>query len=718
MMQRSLRALLAVLVLLLLGAAGGCTDVDVHTVTVWHAYRGDEEKAIAQIARDYEKAHPSVRIELLALPFDAYQSKLKAAIPHGHGPDLFIEAHERSNVYQRHALLAPIPFALDDDYDPVVTAAVTQGGVRVAIPLSAKCVALYVRTDLGGPTPRSMDELLARPLPAGVFPLAYEANNAYLHAAILSAYGGSLVSGAEFSFDSSAGVASMRFVHGAMAQKKIPEEPTGALVTQLFGSGKAAAIIDGPWLRADLPKGLAYEVVPLPTLEGHRMRPLLTVEAAFLTPQGAARADALDFARFLGSREAALTLATVGHQVVARRAAWTDPALTSDKALVAFHEAVAEAIPTPASEAMNAAWVPANDALHNVLRGQEPQATLIEAHRRFDDAMKPPPPARSPGTLYLALGLAGLGLAFLGVKRARQPGFRAELKASMPAYRYVLHSAGAIVVLVILPLTAGALASFYSGTRDDPQYVGLSNYVSILTARGGPLLGHGSFYVTLLVTVLWTVVNVALHLLLGVVLGLLLSRPLLRLRAAYRVLLILPWAVPSYVTALAWKGMFHRQFGAINGILVALGAEPVSWFSRFSTAFSANVATNVWLGFPFMMVVTLGALTSIPKDVLEAADVDGATRWQRFWLVTYPLLRPALMPAVVLGSVWTFNMFNVVFLVSGGEPDGSTDILVSDAYRWAFTRDAQYGYAAAYAVLIFLMLFFTTRLARKQEAAA
>ena len=97
---------------------------------------------------------------------------------------------------------------------------------------------------------------------------------------------------------------------------------------------------------------------------------------------------------------------------------------------------------------------------------------------------------------------------------------------------------------------------------------------------------------------------------------------------------MLPWAVPSYVTALAWKGMFHRQFGAVNAILTWLGAEPVSWFSHFATAFSANVATNVWLGFPFMMVVTLGALTAIPKEVLEAAEVDGATRWQRFRLVT------------------------------------------------------------------------------------
>ena len=117
----------------------------------------------------------------------------------------------------------------------------------------------------------------------------------------------------------------------------------------------------------------------------------------------------------------------------------------------------------------------------------------------------------------------------------------------------------------------------------------------------------------------------------------------------------------------------------------------------------------------------MGALTAIPKEVLEAAEVDGATRWQRFRLVTLPLVLPALLPSIVLGAVWTFNMFNVVFLVSGGEPDGSTDILVSEAYRWAFTRDAQYGYAAAYAVLIFLLLAGATRIgeraARRADAA-
>jgi arabinogalactan oligomer/maltooligosaccharide transport system permease protein len=186
-------------------------------------------------------------------------------------------------------------------------------------------------------------------------------------------------------------------------------------------------------------------------------------------------------------------------------------------------------------------------------------------------------------------------------------------------------------------------------------------------------------------------------------------------------LLILPWAIPNYITALIWKGMFQGEYGAVNSLLHAAHLDGVSWFTSWSTAFSANVITNTWLGFPFMMVVALGALETIPKELYEAASVDGASAWQRFRHITLPHLRPALGPAVALGSIWTFNMFNVIFLVSGGKPGDTTNILVTDAYRWAFERGDKYGMAAAYATLIFLILRLLTilgsRLAREREPA-
>jgi len=153
----------------------------------------------------------------------------------------------------------------------------------------------------------------------------------------------------------------------------------------------------------------------------------------------------------------------------------------------------------------------------------------------------------------------------------------------------------------------------------------------------------------------------------------------------------------------------------VNALLVMLGLEPIGWFTRFSTAFAANVATNTWLGFPFMMVVALGALQSIPQDLYEAAEVDGASRWAQFRRITLPLLRPALLPAVILGCVWTFNMFNIIYLVSGGE--AGTDILVSEAYRWAFQRNEQYGFAAAYSVLIFFVLLAWPQVTKRASKA-
>ena len=119
-----------------------------------------------------------------------------------------------------------------------------------------------------------------------------------------------------------------------------------------------------------------------------------------------------------------------------------------------------------------------------------------------------------------------------------------------------------------------------------------------------------------------------------------------------------------------------------------------------------------------MMVVTLGALSQIPGDLEEAAILDGASWWTRFTRIILPHIRPALLPSVLLGSVWTFNMFNVVYLVSGGDPGSQTDILVSEAYRWAFERGERYGYAAAYSVLIFAFLLFYGRFTRKLEGKA
>ncbi|MGE0322368.1 MAG: extracellular solute-binding protein [Polyangiaceae bacterium] len=691
---------------------------DVEPVRLWHAYRGGEQAALDRAVEAFEESS-GVEVEVLQLPHDAYASKLAAAAPGGAGPDVFIDAHERFGDYIRRGVVMPLPASIDASPFPRgAVDALTIDGKLYGMPLALKALVLYINTDLLKEAPETVEALIDTPLPAGVFPLVYEANDAYYHAAFLHAFGArQLNADGSFGFSGPEAVRSIEFVRDLMRRGKIPEEAGGSVVKQLFISGKAAAYISGPWSAGELDGKVNYRAVPLPELgaTGKPLEPYLTVEAAALTPRGAKNAQALRLIQYLAGPESAEIRVKVGRQLVALRK--LPPAAADDPFIQAFATQAEHAVPMPSGDRMRTSWEPANRALKKALSGAvTPQAALEEATRRFDDMVRPPPPPASPTPLLLLLG----GLSLLGAFRIWRRAERGELwspiKRSLPAYLWVTHAVIAVGVLVFVPIFVGAAASLYAGPQGNMHYVGLANFWEILTARGAPLLSSGSFYLVLLVTILWTLLNVGLHLLIGFSLGLLLSRPTLRLKPFYRVLLILPWAVPSYVTALAWRGMFDRQFGAVSAILESIGVEPFSWWAQFSTAFAANVSTNVWLGFPFMMVVTLGALTGVPKDVLEAAEVDGATRWQRLRLVTIPMVKPVLGPAVLLGSIWTFNMFNVVFLVSGGEPDGTTEILVSEAYRWAFTRQAQYGYAAAYSVLIFLLLFFGSRLMNRPRS--
>ncbi|HEY2366968.1 MAG TPA: extracellular solute-binding protein, partial [Polyangiaceae bacterium] len=151
-----------------------CEDLDARTVVLWHAYRGDEEKALDEVARDFEKAHPGVRVELLAVPFEAYLSKLESAAPRGHGPDVFIDAHTRLGAYRQAKVTSEIPAGVVDAsaYESSSIDAVGKYGV----PLSTKCVALYVNDALLPDPPTTLDALEHAKLPPGVFPLAYEAD--------------------------------------------------------------------------------------------------------------------------------------------------------------------------------------------------------------------------------------------------------------------------------------------------------------------------------------------------------------------------------------------------------------------------------------------------------------------------------------------------------------------------------------------------------------
>ncbi|MBC8426802.1 sugar ABC transporter permease [bacterium] len=274
-----------------------------------------------------------------------------------------------------------------------------------------------------------------------------------------------------------------------------------------------------------------------------------------------------------------------------------------------------------------------------------------------------------------------------------------DSRTNRMALMFLAPAATVLLLVVAYPFLYNIGMSFTNWNMyhfRDPSFNGLHNY--------GRLFLEERFWTILLKTFLWTGVNLVFHFTLGLSAALLLNRRL-PARPIYRALLILPWAMPQYISALTWRGMFNLEYGVINLLLGKLGIAPVGWFSGEGAAFSAAIITNIWLGFPFIMVVALGGLQSIPRELYEAARIDGASAWRQFRSITLPMLKPVLMPALVLGTIWTFNNLNVIWLVTDqGQPADKSHILVTFVYKAAFTY-YRYGYAAAFSVMIFLILF-------------
>ncbi len=211
---------------------------------------------------------------------------------------------------------------------------------------------------------------------------------------------------------------------------------------------------------------------------------------------------------------------------------------------------------------------------------------------------------------------------------------------------------------------------------------------------------------------IWTMVFATLTVLtqfsLGLLVALALDKPL-RGRRFYRIVIILPYAVPSIMSILIWGGMFDTEFGAINALL----GTKIAWFVDPNFARAAVIIVNLWLGFPYFYLISNGALQAIPAELSEAARIDGASNRQIFWQITLPLLLKILTPLLIASFAFNFNNFNLIFLLTGGGPRndldgeiaGATDILISYTYKIAFGSQVQdLGLASAISVVIFILV--------------
>ncbi|MGI9645824.1 MAG: ABC transporter permease subunit, partial [Ilumatobacteraceae bacterium] len=239
--------------------------------------------------------------------------------------------------------------------------------------------------------------------------------------------------------------------------------------------------------------------------------------------------------------------------------------------------------------------------------------------------------------------------------------------------------------------------------------VGLENYERLFTDDQT----REVFVRVFVWTVLFSLFSVGLTFFFGLQLALVFNDARMRGRRYYRSLIIIPYAIPSFMTALVWQGMLNQQFGVINRWLGTnlpwlTGSQGADWYLPYLSI----LLVNLWLGYPYMFLVCLGALQSIPDDLQEAAKVDGASGFKRYRFITLPLLLIAVAPLLVASFAFNFNNFNLIFLLTEGNPPvagsdaGRTDILISYVYKIAFESGggADYGFASAVSLMVFIIV--------------
>jgi arabinogalactan oligomer/maltooligosaccharide transport system permease protein len=326
--------------------------------------------------------------------------------------------------------------------------------------------------------------------------------------------------------------------------------------------------------------------------------------------------------------------------------------------------------------------------------------------------------------------LTALGVADTAPAPAPRPRRRGRLRPdSRTAFLYLLPAVLVMVAITFYPLVFQVGLSFFNVRLANivpngpaAKYVGLDNFVKILNDQLG--IPNFHFIQMLVFNIWWAFSNVVIHIVIGVLIAVILNTKGLWFRGFYRAIYILPVVIPPIIVATVWRNMFDKSDGAINQGLVGVGAlfhipeaalhidwlrqiqDPIS-FIPLPLAYFALLTANTWLGWPLNSVVATGALQSIPSELYEAAEMDGASGYQKFRHITIPFLRPAMIPYAVYGFVVTFNLFYLTYFMTAGEPKGRTELLVTQAFRLVNDRQL-YGVGAAFAVYMFFILLIIT----------
>lgn len=277
-------------------------------------------------------------------------------------------------------------------------------------------------------------------------------------------------------------------------------------------------------------------------------------------------------------------------------------------------------------------------------------------------------------------------------------------------YLYLSPSLVSIFILSFLPIMYTVYVAFtnYSINHiNDYSFVGLKNFKDILS---GPL--KSIFFPVFGWTFIFALITVFGSFIIGLIIALVLNNPNMKESGIYKGILIIPWALPGTIAVLSWQGLLNPTYGGVNVTLKALHliTNNIPWLTDPFWARLGIIIVSLWLGFPYMMNVCIGALSSIPNTYYEAADIEGASRWVKFTKITLPSITSSAIPLLISSFAFHFNDFGAAFLITGGGPArmdsafaGYTDILVSTTYKMAMQQN-RYDLGSALSIIIFIVI--------------
>jgi arabinogalactan oligomer / maltooligosaccharide transport system substrate-binding protein/arabinogalactan oligomer / maltooligosaccharide transport system permease protein len=743
----------------------GCNSDDPRRlIIIWHPLRPTERALLDDEIRRFELLHPEIRVRGLYKDIEELRSAFQAAALAGSGPDLVYGPSDVLDTYQSMGILQDMgPWFTDDlrakfikgaltflpDKDDATKSDLVQVGDRFGTHLAL----VYNRRFIKAP-PTTTDELVALAKTNTLedrqggrkerYGLVWNFNEPYFAIPFLTGYGAWVfeepVGPANESrpipaLDTQQSIAAYQFIKNLHdVDQVVPANCDYDLADSLFKTGRAAMIINGDWSWTDYlnDPDIDAVVAPLPIVSatGRPMQSMIAPKGFSLnansTPENATAAMA--FVRHMIGSEAQSLIVERLHEIPVRRSTYEESSASTDPTYRVSKQQLETGRMMPVATEMRAVWDAMRPCYQAVLGGNmtaEDAASQMQrdALRKIELMHRKLEPAQGQAAMQFC-GVVLLALWLLWQRKTFRR-FFAEWSRNRIAYWFLMPAMIAIFAVIVFPFIYNILLSLSDMSLvrfKNWRVVGFQNYAEVLS---DPVIWR-----ILAKTVVWTVVNVTLQAGVGLLLAVALNGPI-RGKSLYRILLFIPWAVPAYITALTWRGMFNYEYGVVNLLLekaaqipqivwllnLAHLTPPVNWLGEPIRAFEACIVTNVWLGFPFMMVIALGGMQGIPSEIYEAARIDRASRWQQFWHITLPLLKPVLLPAITLGAIWTFNNLNVMWLVSnGGEPQDKTHILVSYVYKAVFNL-YRYGYGAALSMVIFvLLLVFTMTILRRHRA--